>query len=151
MDGADGNKRIIEINGIKLEVDLRHAKRVDTFCVGDKVRVLVKRYNDSFYSYAGMIVGFDNFTERPTIIVAYIESGSYNSDPLKFVYINKDSKDVEIAAMVDDFIAVEKSVILDQMDKAIAKSQQEILEMEARKAYFLKYFGAYFGVDFNEV
>jgi hypothetical protein len=137
-------KRIIEINGIKMEIDLRNAKRVDTFKVGDKVRVLVKRYSDSFTSYAGMIVGFDNFKERPTIVVAYVDPGAYSNEPLKFVYINQDTKDTEITAMVDDFIAADKSVIIDQMDKAILKHQQEIEETEAKKAYFLKYFGAYF-------
>ena len=136
--------RIIEINGIKMEVDLRHAKRVDSFKVGDRVRVLVKKYSDAFYTYAGMIVGFDNFTEHPTIIVAYVEPSAYDKEPLKFVFINKDTKDVEIAAMVDDFIAADKSVIVAAMDRSIQSNKDQIAEMEARKAYFLKYFGAYF-------
>lgn len=139
-------KTIIEINGIKMEVDLRHAKVIDNFRVGDKVRVLVKQYGD-YKAYAGMIVGFDNFVNRPTIIVAYIEPSSYGSDPLKFVYINEDNTEVEIIAMVDDFIAADKSVIVDQMDKAIAKHQAEVMEMKAKKAYFLKYFDAYFNAE----
>ena len=32
-------KRIIDINGMKMEVDLRTAKRIDTFKVGDNVKV----------------------------------------------------------------------------------------------------------------
>jgi hypothetical protein len=144
MNNESAEKRIIEINGIKMEIDLRHAKRVDTFKVGDKVRVLVKSYGDTFNTYAGMIVGFDNFKERPTIIVAYIEPGAYSADPLKFVNINQDTKDVEITAMSDDFIAADKSSIIDRMDKIILDHQQKIQEMEARKSYFLKYFDAYF-------
>lgn len=142
-------KRVIEINGIKMEIDLRHAKRVDMFKVGDKVRVLVKNYS-GFVSYAGIIVGFDAFKERPTIIVAYVEPDAYSSNPLKFVYINQDSKDVEITAMTDDFIAADKSVIIDQMDKTILKHEQEIEEMKAKKAYFLKYFGVYFSTENKE-
>ena len=30
----DENKRIIEVNGVKIEVDLRSAKRIDEFKVG---------------------------------------------------------------------------------------------------------------------
>ena len=39
-------KRIIEVNGIKMEVDLRNAKRIDQFKVGDSVKVLVKSYSE---------------------------------------------------------------------------------------------------------
>ena len=38
-------KRIIDINGMKMEVDLRTAKRIDTFKVGDNVKVLATEYN----------------------------------------------------------------------------------------------------------
>ena len=55
------NKRIIEINGIKLEVDLSTAKRIDEFRVGDNVKVLRKGYNDNFEVLAGVIVEFVNF------------------------------------------------------------------------------------------
>ena len=50
------NKRIIEINGIKLEVDLTTAKRIDEFKVGDNVKVLRKSYNDTFEVLAGVIL-----------------------------------------------------------------------------------------------
>lgn len=42
---------IIEINGVKLEIDLRHAKRIDNLRVGDTVKVLRKRYDDSYESF----------------------------------------------------------------------------------------------------
>ena len=41
-------KRIVEIDGVKIEVDLRTAKRIDTFRVGDNVKVLCKEYNGDF-------------------------------------------------------------------------------------------------------
>ena len=65
-------KTIIEINGVKMEIDLRQATVVENFKVGDKVKVLIKTYNDSFQSHVGTIVGFDAFKERPTIILAYL-------------------------------------------------------------------------------
>lgn len=38
----DDGKRIIEIDGVKIEVDLRTAKRIDTYRVGDNVKILNK-------------------------------------------------------------------------------------------------------------
>jgi len=141
----DSEKRIIEINGIKMEVDFRQAQSIDSYKVGDKVRLLVKSYGGgAFKVYSGIIVGFDNFTDFPTIIVAYIDI-NYSGEPLKFAFFNKGTKDLEIAPMIDDFIVIEESVILDQFDRSILKKQDEIKELEAKKEYFLKYFEAYFG------
>ena len=39
-------KTIVEINGIKMEVDLRHATRVEEFKIGSKVKVLKKQYEN---------------------------------------------------------------------------------------------------------
>ena len=44
-------KRIIDINGMKMEVDLRTAKRIDTFKVGDNVKVLATEYNGTWGDY----------------------------------------------------------------------------------------------------
>ena len=39
-------KRIIEINGVKMEIDTRHAVRVDKLAVGTRVKVIRKKYGD---------------------------------------------------------------------------------------------------------
>ena len=57
------NKRIVEIDGVKIEVDLRSAKRIDTFKVGDNVKVLCKDYNNQFKVKPGIITDFANFTD----------------------------------------------------------------------------------------
>ena len=48
---------IIEINGLKLEIDLRSAKRIDSFRVGDNVKILRKDYNSykSCYGVKGLL------------------------------------------------------------------------------------------------
>ena len=69
----DDNKRVVEIGGVKLEVDLRHARVIENFKIGDTVKVLLKKYGDSYESHLGVIVGFDNFKERPTIVIAHVE------------------------------------------------------------------------------
>ena len=86
MSNTDTGKRVVEINGVKMEVDLRSAttQEVNTYKVGDQVKVLIKDYS-SWKDYPGTIVGFDNFKQRPTIIIAYLER--YNSD-IRFAYFN---------------------------------------------------------------
>ena len=90
---------IIEINGVKLEVDLRHAKRIDELTIGSPVKCLVKKY-ESYAVYPGIIIGFEPFLSLPTIVVAYLETDTYNAD-IKFVAFNTNTKDFEIVLDVD--------------------------------------------------
>ena len=81
-------KRIVEIDGVKIEVDLRTAKRIDTFSVGDNVKVLCKKYNDDYEVKPGIITDFANFKEKPTIVVAVFNEGSWSNSPsIDFIYI----------------------------------------------------------------
>jgi hypothetical protein len=143
----DSEKTIIEINGVKLEVDLRHAKRVDTFQVGTQVKVLEKAttYNAAKV-HSGVIVGFEPFEAMPTIVVCYLEIG-YNAADLKFAYINptKESREKwELVASVDDDLPVKKQDVLSKMDREIEAKRTEIAEIERKRVYFLHHFGRYF-------
>jgi hypothetical protein len=73
-------KRVVEINGVKVEVDLREAVAVETMRVGDAVRVLVKNYGGTYAAHDGVVIGFDQFKNLPTITVAYAEIGYSNAD-----------------------------------------------------------------------
>lgn len=145
----DENKRIIEINGIKVEVDLRTAKRVDSFKVGDAVKLLSKTYGDTFTSYPGVIVGFDEFQNRPTIVVAYVVSG-YSSTELKFAYINKESKDFELAIMQDFETKISFNEIQKQFDKKIYDKELELKKLNDEKVWFNENYVKYFGKIFKE-
>lgn len=137
------NKRIIEINGVKLEVDLRYAKTIEAYRIGQKVKVLIKEYTDSYKSYPGVIVGFDNFVERPTIVIAYVQVTGYDSN-IKIVYLNKDSKDIEITPMIVDEVAFTREDGLKLFQAQIDKKKGEVEELEMKKSYFLEKFGEYF-------
>lgn len=133
---------IIEVNGVKLEVDLRSAKRVDELRVGDRVKVLTKVY-DGHKVYAGSVIGFEPFNALPTIIVAYVEQG-YNATDIKFVHYNAGTKDVEIIkAIDDDALDIAKDNILSSMEREIEKKRREIADIEEKRAYFLRNFQAY--------
>lgn len=139
----ENEKTVIEINGVKLEVDLRCARKITEFRVGDSVKLLLKKYSDSYESHIGMIVDFDAFTERPTIVIAYIDASQWDSSNsvLKFAYLNKDSKDVEVAAVTDDFrISIEKNQILAAFDGKIKVKENEIEDLKRRKRYFIEKF-----------
>lgn len=138
------DKRIIEVGGVKLEVDMRHARVVDSYRVGDNVKVLLKTYGDSFESHAGVIVGFDNFQMRPTVVIAYLKT-EYSGADIKFFYLNKDSKDVEICPMIGDELIIDKGRVVDLLDRSIASKEKELEDVKTKKAYFLTNFRRHFG------
>lgn len=139
-------KRIIEVNGVKLEVDMRYAKRVDTFKVGDAVKILKKTYGESFDSFPGTIVGFEPFENRPAIVVAYLDF-KYDSSEIKFEYITKDTKDVEICQAGDWDLPFQKEAVLKAFDRKVIHLRREADEMEAKKKMFLDRFGIWFSPE----
>ncbi len=138
----DKQTTIIEVNGIKLEVDLRTAKRVDQLRVGDRVKVLNKVY-DGYEVLPGTVVGFEPFEKLPTIIVAYLKV-DYASATIKFLHFNANSKEVEIIkAIDDDQLEINRSEVLAQMDRAIQLKHDEIRDMERKREFFVSNFKAY--------
>jgi hypothetical protein len=133
-------KTIVEINGVKLEVDMRYARRIDELRVGDRVQVL-KRVYDGHKVHPGVIIGFEPFAKLPTIIVAYIEQDWSKAD-IKFEHYNANSKDLEIVAAHDHF-DIDRTTIVQMFDRQIASKQREIQDLEDRKTYFETNFKAY--------
>jgi len=139
----EDTKRIVEINGVKVEVDLRTAKRVDEFKVGDPVKVLVKKYSDSYESHVGVIVGFDEFKKLPTLTVAYVEQ-SYSEVKLIFKGINAKSEDIEIAPLQPYDATFDLSKAIATFDNDIYKKEKELEEIKRKKAWFTENYGTYF-------
>lgn len=136
-------KQIIEVGGVKLEVDLRHAKRIDELKIGSPVKVLIKGYGDSVNVHPGVVVGFEPFPSLPTIIIAYVVV-NYNSAELKFSHINRETKNTEIIHSMDPTdLLVDKQKYVDTFDREIEKKRREIQDMEEKKKFFLSEFGAY--------
>lgn len=136
------NKRIIEVNGVKMEIDLRNAKVIENYKVGDYVKILIKSYND-YKSFIGNIIGFDNFKNNPTIVIAYLKN-EYSSASIEFAYYNQTSEGIEITSLNDWDIPLKKSTILEQFQKEILKKEQEITEMKNKAEIFETLFGKYF-------
>jgi hypothetical protein len=136
-------KRIIEVNGVKLEVDLSTATRIDTFKVGDNVKILIKDYSDKFTSYPGVIVGFDPFKNRPTIIIAYLKL-EYSEGKIEFAYITKDTTNMEVCIANETTLPFDRDRVLALMDRAITEAEQKLYNVKNQRAYFLEQFGHYF-------
>lgn len=90
--------KIIEVNGVKMELDARTAKvqEIQKFKIGDSVLLLIQEDYGQKKTKAlpGIIVEFANFINNPTIVVAYI-TDDY-SPQIKRAYINKESVDLHI-------------------------------------------------------
>ena len=135
-------KRIIEINGIKMEIDLRNAKVIDNYKVGDNIKVLVKDYS-TYSSYVGTIIGFDNFEKLPTVVIAYLRT-KYDSAELHYLYYNNETQDAEITQPNDWDIPITKTEILKRFDKEVEKREMEIKDIKNKKALFETLFGKFF-------
>ena len=134
-------KRVIEVNGVKLEVDMRYARRIDEFRVGDTVKVLDKR-NDKNEMRTGVITDFANFKELPTIMVAVYKSGDWWSAPtIEFIPYNSDTKDIEIVGVSQEEIMVSHETIVNKFDDEIAKKRDELNDLIVKRDTFVKYFG----------
>lgn len=141
-------KRIIEVNGVKMEVDMRHAKIIENFKVGDNVKVLKKEYGDSYKVYPGVIVDFDEFPTLPTITIAYLDKDYSNAD-VKFMFFNPNSKDVEIVMMPEAERVINKADALQMLDSQIQKKEEELREMKYKRNYFIENFEKYFEGQFK--
>lgn len=137
--------RTVEINGQKFEIDMRTAKTVDQYKIGDNVKVLVKQYQ-SYSSHPGVIVAFDNFNNLPTVTVAYLVL-DYSGSNLKFAYINAnedaDNK-IEICPRHDETLEFQKSDVLARFQTEIDKKTAELREIGLKREYFEKHFAKYF-------
>jgi hypothetical protein len=139
----EDNFKIVEIGGVKMQVDLRHAKVIEEYKVGDHLKVLIKDYSDSYKSYIGTIIGFDDFQKTPTIVIAYLKT-EYSSGNIEFLYYNDKTRDAEITSLNDWDLPVTKSQILDWFAKEQAKKEQELRELRQKETMFETLFGKYF-------
>lgn len=137
---------VIEVNGVKMEVDLRTARVVhQNLRVGSKVKILDK--GNSYGGptvHAGVIVGFEPFTDLPTIVVAYVKTG-YNSEGLSFAHINSKSADRwDLVPSIDDELPIAKADVLAHFDREIAKTEAALNDIRSKRDFFLRHFQLWF-------
>lgn len=136
--------KTVEINGVKIEFDERTARTVDTYKVGETIKVLVKSYGETYTIFPGVVAGFCNFTALPSIEIMYVDKDRWEADAFKFAVINANSKDIEIAPMNVLERVLDKQSIVAKIDSAITRKKLEVEELEIKKAYFIERFSTYF-------
>ena len=135
-------EREIEIDGVKVAVDMRTVKKIDVYRVGDNVKLLKKSY-DTYKTYSGVIVDFVNFKELPAIVVAYFNQ-DYSGTSIEFETITKDTKDIEIAPCLPHELSINKNRVIDKFNYEIEQQQHKVDELKAKRDYFLENFGKFF-------
>lgn len=137
----ESSRRVIEINGVKVDVDLREASAVETLRVGDAVRVLTKDYASNYKVSSGCVIGFEQFKSLPTIVIAYADV-SYSDADVKFLHYNNASKDVEvIAADEATKIGFDMQAAKDALAKKIEKAELALKEAHEKRDYFIANIG----------
>jgi len=147
----DENKRIVEIDGIKIEVDLRNAKVVETYHVGDPVMVLHKaeQYKEAVIN-AGVIVSFNEFNGTPAIQIMELTMNNYSDDVgFKIVSIvsgetTKKDGGISIAPYSRYEGLISKTSVVTKLNRKIAQKEMELEELDIQKEYFIKEFSKSF-------
>jgi hypothetical protein len=139
---------IVEINGVKMEVDLRKARVIhDNIKVGSRVKLLEKSAYGGPEVFAGIVAAFEPFESLPTIVVAYVKNAYGETNFVNFAYINASDKSKEKWEMVpsqDDDMPIARENIMAGFEREIQKREQEILGLQTRRDYFVRNFGEYF-------
>jgi hypothetical protein len=139
--------KVVEIQGVKLEIDERTAKTVDSYKIGDPVKVLIKRYSDTYNVHPGVIVGFCDFRELPSIEIMYLETDISTDEPFKIKVLNEKSTDVDIAPVSEFDTLLDKQAVEERFARRKQKLEIELLELEKRH----KFFNARFATAFERV
>jgi hypothetical protein len=128
---------------VKLEVDLRTAKVVDRYRIGDPVRVMIE---DSYGSpiRAGVIVGFCEFEKNPAIEVLVLDE-SYSGVNFKTVTIvsGKENK-AQIASYEKYSGFISQADVVTRFDREIQKKELELADLKLKKKYFIDDFAKAF-------
>jgi hypothetical protein len=139
------NKRIVEINGVKLEVDLRTAKVIDFFKVGDPVRVFHPgdNYNSSSIR-PGVIVGFCEFAEHPAIEVMELTQ-TYSGVSFETVIIASGINcKLEIAPYSKYEGLISQADVVTKFNRLIEQKELELADLKLKKKYFIDDFAKAF-------
>lgn len=135
--------RIVEVNGIKLEIDEQTARTVDSYKIGDQVKVLIKEYS-AYKLHVGVIVGFANFEKLPCIEIMYVNPSSYDKDPLKFITIHAETEGTEIAPLNEAEVVLDKEDVLQRFEQGIRDAQNTLDDLTAKRDYFRARFASVF-------
>jgi hypothetical protein len=139
---SEENKRIVEIDGVKLEVDLRNAKVIDHYKVGDPVRVLTSESYDNLK--AGVIVGFCEFEKNPAIEIMVLNHGYSGIDFSIVTIVSGKENKIQIAPFDKYQGLISQTDIVTKFNRDIEKKELELADLKLKKKYFINDFAKAF-------
>ena len=130
-----------KVGNITLEVGELMIKQITTLKIGDNIRILRKKYDDTYETFPGMVVGIDIFESTPAINFIYVDANS--SEPIQFATITEDSSkeklQIAIASNTDD-IVIRRDTVMAKLDREIDDAETRLITARSRKEVFLKYY-----------
>jgi hypothetical protein len=142
---SEENKRIVEVNGIKLEVDLRTAKVIDFFKVGDPVRVFHPK--DDYRNAEirpGVIVGFCEFDKNPAIQILELKY-DYSGVTFETVIIAEGiNNNLQITPYEKHEGLISQADVVTKFDRLIQQKELELSDLKLKKKYFIDDFAKVF-------
>jgi hypothetical protein len=137
---SEENKRIVEIDGVKLEIDLRTAKVVDRYRIGDPVRVLHPGTGYGTGIKAGVIIGFCEFDKNPAIEILELDA-DYSGINFKLITIVSGQENAVQIAPYDRYSGLfSQTDIVTRFDREIQKKEIELADLKLKKEYFINDF-----------
>ena len=146
MNEVARTKKVVEIGGVKMEVDMSTAKVINQYKVGDNVKILKNEgYGDNkeWNVYPGVIGGLVQFRNKPIIVIAYLKV-SYSDVEVKFINLNEDTKDIEIMPALPEEIPISEASVIEKLNNEITEKEKAVTDAKAKKNYFVKHFNKYF-------
>jgi hypothetical protein len=141
----ENSKRIVEIDGVKLEVDLRTAKVIDHYKVGDPVQVLHagNDYNSACIK-PGVIVGFCEFESHPAIEIMELDVGYSGANFQTVTIISGAKNNVQIAPYNKYEGLISQADTVTRFDRLIQQKELELSDLKLKKKYFIDDFAKAF-------
>lgn len=128
-------KRIIEVGGVKVEVDLREATQVNQYHVGDRVKILVESYGGSTEVYDGVILDFYDFKSLPSIQVGYLKH-----DEFVIVTVNSKSEKLQLAPCGPTW-KVDVAEGVNRLNRKLTEAKNRVEVLEQQRKLFIAHFG----------
>jgi hypothetical protein len=147
MENENSNKRIVEIEGVKLEVDLRTAKVVDHYRIGDPVRVLHpgRDYNNNSATInPGVIVGFCEFESNPAIEILELKDDYSGINFCLVTIVSGQKNNVQIAPYDKYEGLISQTDVVTRFDRKIQEKELELADLKLKKKYFIDDFSKAF-------
>lgn len=128
------DKQIIEVGGTKIEIDFAQVRKIETFRIGDTIKIFKKKYSD-WKIYPAIITGFAKSEEMSGIEITYLEL-DYSSARLMCDIVTEESKDIVLATIS----STEKYMTFDNIPEMLArdieKREMELAEAKSRLKFF---------------